>query len=335
MAIENGVLKPTGVLQLRGGTAAAMSTENPILARREIAVEIDTGKAKIGNGTDSWNSLPYICSCSGNSDGGGTGGETGGETSGEISTVTAEEHNETYEDIDLGTFNPSVIQSGAFTGINPGGYYNFSNVAYTYLDENDTTQNDTYTGKMRVMHLDYLHIYGGSAYASLPHHIAVVPDNNLFDAKMNDTNTTEGGYVGSKMRTEYLRRAEAIFKACFGADHVLTYREYLINAVTDGKPSGGIECDCCVELMDERMIFGSYQYDSGTHDATVAPELYVFPHAQFAAFQLTPSLKGNNSYYWERNVYSSYGFCYVYGDVGAGAANASYSCGVRPVAFIC
>lgn len=246
----------------------------------------------------------------------------------------AQERNKTYNDIDLGTFNSSVIQSGAFIGINPGGYYNFSNVAYSYLDENDTIQNDTYTGKMRAMHLDYLHIYGGNAYASLPHHIAVVPDNNLFTAKMNDTNTTEGGYVGSKMRTVYLRRAEAIFKACFGADHVLTYREYLINAVTNEKPSGGIECDCCAELMDERMIFGSYQLDSGTHDATVVPEMYVFPHAQFAAFQLTPSLKGNDSWYWERNVYSSTSFC----DGGlsgvAGATGASDSNGVRPVAFI-
>lgn len=246
----------------------------------------------------------------------------------------AQERNKTYNDIDLGTFNSSVIQSGAFTGINPGGYYNFSNVAYSYLDENDTTQNDTYTGKMRAMHLDYLHIYGGSAYASLPHHIAVVPANNLFTAKMNDTYTTEGGYVGSKMRTVYLRRAEAIFKACFGADHVLTYREYLINAVTNEKPSGGIECDCCVELMDERMIFGSYQYDSGTHDATVAPEMYVFPHAQFVAFQLTPSLKGNGSWYWERNISSSSFFCCVNGN-GAATPNYAYSGGVRPVAFIC
>lgn len=247
----------------------------------------------------------------------------------------AQERNKTYNDIDLGTFNSSVIQSGAFTGINPGGYYNFSNVAYSYLDENDTTQNDTYTGKMRAMHLDYLHIYGGSAYASLPHHIAVVPDNNLFNAKMNDTNTTAGGYAGSKMRTKHLRRAEAIFKACFGADHVLTYREYLINAVTNEKPSGGIEYDCCVELMDERMIFGSYVKDSGTHDATVVPEMYVFPHAQFAAFQLTPSLVGKGSWCWERNVSSSTTFCLVdyFGKSAASAASSSN--GVRPVAFIC
>lgn len=59
MAIVNGVLKPTGFIQLRGGTYTALSTGNPLLARREIAVEIDTGKIKVGNGVDRWNALPY------------------------------------------------------------------------------------------------------------------------------------------------------------------------------------------------------------------------------------------------------------------------------------
>lgn len=255
----------------------------------------------------------------------------------------AQEHNKVYVNKNLGNFTstipestiPDIISNGSFTDINPGNYFTFNNVAYSYLDENNETQNATYIGKMRVMHLDYLHICGGAAYASLPHHVAVVPDEIMFKAKMNNTNTSAGGYVGSKMRTLHLRRAEAIFKACFGADHVLTYREYLINAVTNNKPSGGIECDCCVELMDERMIFGSYQYDSGTHDATVAPEMYVFPHAQFAAFQLTPSLKSSNFLYHERNVASSEAFCFVHGIGSAFAGFASYSDGVRPVAFIC
>ena len=46
-------------IQLKGGTAMAMSEANPLLARREIAVEFDTGKIKVGNGSDYWNDLPY------------------------------------------------------------------------------------------------------------------------------------------------------------------------------------------------------------------------------------------------------------------------------------
>ena len=57
--IENGVLKPNGVVQLKGGTYAALSAENSLLAVRELCIEIDTGKIKAGNGTDYYNDLPY------------------------------------------------------------------------------------------------------------------------------------------------------------------------------------------------------------------------------------------------------------------------------------
>lgn len=57
--IDNGILKPSGVIQLRGGTSTALTAVNPSLAQREICVETDTGKLKVGNGTDRWNDLPY------------------------------------------------------------------------------------------------------------------------------------------------------------------------------------------------------------------------------------------------------------------------------------
>ena len=59
MAIEYGVLKPSGAIQLKGGTSVALATDNPLPARREIVVETDTGKIKVGNGIDRWNTLPY------------------------------------------------------------------------------------------------------------------------------------------------------------------------------------------------------------------------------------------------------------------------------------
>ena len=51
----------TGVIQLRGGTKTALSTVNPLLSRREIMVETDTGRIKVGDGEKSWNELPYSC----------------------------------------------------------------------------------------------------------------------------------------------------------------------------------------------------------------------------------------------------------------------------------
>ena len=46
-------------IQIRRGTAASWTSSNPILAEGELAVELDTGKFKIGNGTTNWNSLAY------------------------------------------------------------------------------------------------------------------------------------------------------------------------------------------------------------------------------------------------------------------------------------
>lgn len=57
--IENNTLKLDGVIQLRGGFSSVLSTVNPLPARREIMVEIDTGKIKVGDGTHKWNDLPY------------------------------------------------------------------------------------------------------------------------------------------------------------------------------------------------------------------------------------------------------------------------------------
>jgi len=45
--------------QVRRGTAAEWTSANPILSAGEMAVETDTNKFKIGNGTDDWVTLTY------------------------------------------------------------------------------------------------------------------------------------------------------------------------------------------------------------------------------------------------------------------------------------
>ena len=49
----------SSLIQIRGGTAASATSANPVLAARELGVETDTGKIKVGNGVTAWNSLPY------------------------------------------------------------------------------------------------------------------------------------------------------------------------------------------------------------------------------------------------------------------------------------
>lgn len=43
----------------RGSNAATWASENPVLMARELGVEIDTLKAKWGDGVSAWNALPY------------------------------------------------------------------------------------------------------------------------------------------------------------------------------------------------------------------------------------------------------------------------------------
>ena len=153
---------------------------------------------------------------------------------------------------------------------------------------------------------------------------------------MNATNTTEGGYVGSKMRTVYLRRAEAIFKACFGENHVLKHREYLVNAVANGRPSAGAWCDSYVELMDERMVYGSAIFDSGNTDGgDFIPSRESASCKQLNLFRHRPDLISNRTSYWLRNVVSAYSFASVYYSGFCNYCHASVSDrGVRPAALI-
>lgn len=46
-------------IQLRRGTSTEWTAVNPTLSSGEPGVETDTGKFKLGNGTDDWNTLPY------------------------------------------------------------------------------------------------------------------------------------------------------------------------------------------------------------------------------------------------------------------------------------
>ena len=59
MTINAGVLKLSSGIQLRGGRADILQAVNPVLLEREIMIETDTGKLKIGNGISAWNDLAY------------------------------------------------------------------------------------------------------------------------------------------------------------------------------------------------------------------------------------------------------------------------------------
>lgn len=81
----------------------------------------------------------------------------------------------------------------------------------------------------RIAHFDYWLRTGDTECTK--HHIVVVPDTNLYTARMNATNVTTGGYFGSEMKTTNLAQAETIVKAAFGVDKILTVRRLFVNSI--------------------------------------------------------------------------------------------------------
>ena len=224
----------------------------------------------------------------------------------------------------LTAIQSTAIRAGSFEDVKVEDYWTFTNVSYTYLNENNATVSDTYSGTMRVADCDYYLNTGDTPLTT--HHIVVIPDASLFNAPMNATSTTEGGYVGSKMRTTYLRRAEAIFKACFGENHVLKHREFLVNAVSSDKESAGAWYDSTVELMDERMVFGSASYANTS--------LTSVSNKQLTLFKNNSAYIATGSTYWLRNIYYNFTFAIVNPFGYRLYTDADKSLGVRPAALI-
>ena len=131
------------------------------------------------------------------------------------------------------------------------------------------------------------------------------------------------------MYTSGLEQAKTKIKAAFG-DMVLTHRDYLTNAVANGRPSGGAWFDSSVELMNEIMVYGTHVY-CPANDGSNIPTRYTTANSQLALFALNPKMIKTRETYWLRDVVSSDGFAGVISRGSAFYYGASSSIGVRPV----
>lgn len=157
-----------------------------------------------------------------------------------------------------------------------------------------------------------------------------IPDKSFYNGVMNDTNVTTGSYYGSKMKTSGLANALATVKADFGADHILTHRILLANAVSNGASSGWAWYDSQIDLMNEHMVYGSYAWGGGAQNGyDVGAD-----KSQLALFQARPDLITNRENWWLRDVRSATNFCYVNANGSANFWTASNSLGVRPAFLI-
>lgn len=233
-----------------------------------------------------------------------------------VLTASAGAHNGIFRGKNLGSApteaQKAALKAGTFDDLYVGDYWVNGGVNY------------------RIAGFDYYLRCGDTDFTS--HHAVIVPDTNLYTHNMNATNTTEGGYVNSLMRLEGLAQAKEKAIAVFGADHVLTHRIYLVNAVTNGKPSGGAWFDGDVELMNENMVYGSHIFAPACDGSTI-PTNYTVEKSQLPLFQLAPQYISNRQWFWLRDVVSPACFAYVTARGDAYCDFASYEAGVRP-AFV-
>lgn len=204
----------------------------------------------------------------------------------------------------------AAIKDGSFKGMFLGDYWSIGGRIW------------------RIVDMDYWYNCGDTAFTS--HHLVIMPDEALYNAQMNTTNVTTGGYVGSEMYKSNLANAKTIVNAAFQGS-VLTHREYLCNAVANGRPSGGAWFDSSIELPNESMMYG-HPHFSPTSDGSTVPAIYTISKTQLALFMVCPRFIVNRAYnQWLRDVVSSASFARVANDGNAHYYLASGSGGVRPV----
>lgn len=204
----------------------------------------------------------------------------------------------------------AAIKDGSFKGMFLGDYWSIGGRIW------------------RIVDMDYWYNCGDTAFTS--HHLVIMPDEALYNAQMNTTNITTGGYVGSEMYKKNLANAKTIVNAAFQGS-VLTHREHLCNAVANGKQSGGAWFDSSIELPSEIMMYGHIHFGNAS-DGNTIPNIYTTSKTQLALFMVCPRFITDRSHaQWLRDVVSSAYFAGVYGNGYTGCNGASASHGVRPV----
>lgn len=209
-------------------------------------------------------------------------------------------HRMIYRGKNLGTSftteQSQAVQNGTFTDMYVGDYW-------------------VINGKTRrIGDIDYF-IHCGDK-VDLGHHLLMVDDEDLYSDGstthfMNDTNTTAGGFKGSKMwQSTIPNQILPDITTAFGS-HLLTHREYISNAVDNGVPTGGEWVDTTYNIFNEAMYYGT----TIVNGANNAPEAGLYNAGcsknQIKLFMLDQSRMNRRASIWLRDVVSATAFAFV------------------------
>lgn len=222
-------------------------------------------------------------------------------------------HRMIYRGKNLGTSftteQSQAVQNGTFTDMYVGDYW-------------------VINGKTRrIGDIDYFIHCGDNV--DLGHHLLMVDDgiDLIGDGStthfMNDTDTTAGGFKGSKMwNTTIPNQILPDITTAFG-NHLLKHREYISNAVTDGVPTGGEWVDTTYNIFNEAMYYGTLV--NGANNAGAGLYNTGCSKNQIALFKFDQSSMNRRNNIWLRDVISVSSFSNVDADGRARGAAASRS----------
>lgn len=201
----------------------------------------------------------------------------------------------------------TAVSSGDFSKIYIG----------DYVVQTITYSSTQYTAIYRVAGINTFKNYGNL----IRNHIVLIPDW-LIDAQMNTSDTTSGGYVGSRMYTTVL---PALLTALAGSSStpfygkIISHRELFQTGDFNWAWYDNSLC-----LLSEMEAYGSCIFSSNGFS--------IGFYGQMPLFKLNPDYisKFNHHNIWLRSVNSSVDFCGASGNGDADHYVASYSCGVRP-----
>ena len=267
-----------------------------------------------------------------------------------IETNTVEWHNSHYRGINLISDGHFADMAALLTAIRA---QDWSDIYIgDYVELTFTYEGASRTVKFYVGEIDKFYKVGNTSLET--HHLVMVTGDLGINQVMNDSNTTAGGYVGSKAHTVTLPALYAILNPLFN-NAILTHREHLSNTVlsaqtvslslddgngavtyscnnfpvyssgdpnTPGCVTAGNWYDCNLVLMSEIEMFGSNRFSSSGIDDIMCPE------GQIAAFKYNRNLQTLNRTIntWLRNVNSASRFCrcFNHGHSGRGDATSTF-----------
>ena len=238
--------------------------------------------------------------------------------------------NNIYKHRDLGAITSSNRDEWIAKHINSDGTFND-----IYVGDIVTIQDGVYNAKWVVAGFDTEFNKGDIGLTT--HHISLIPQTYLFTAPMNDTNTTVGGYVGSKMHTDTLVTVANNLKNALGS-HLLERRVLLSDSMSTSIPSNAgagftgasdqwVWTSVYCTLLTEVQVYGSTVFSSSCHDigegCSQLPLFKFVNHVYFGPYS-----------FWLRAIASSTYFAIAGNSGNAGIGAASLVRAVRPLITI-